>query len=65
MGRTKKQIVTAEIHRKAGPHKQKDNGPKICPDCRGSCVEVIVCDQGHYGTTITCIRCKGEGVVYE
>lgn len=70
MGRTKKitkaDIVTADIHRKAGPHKPKEPKPKICPRCKGDCYEAITDGHhGHYGFNQECPKCEGLGVVYE
>lgn len=56
MGRTKKDLVTDPIHRKAGPHKEKKKEPKVCPECKG--------DYYSFADEI-CSRCKNEGVVYE
>lgn len=58
---TKKELVIDPLHRKAGPHKKKNNDPKICPKCRGSCVEV----DGFDGDYAVCTKCNGEGVIYK
>lgn len=57
---TKKELVTAEVHRKAGVHKEKDTDPKVCPECRGACgmqAYGFECDW------IECSKCKGLGVI--
>ena len=59
---TKKELVTDPLHRKAGPHNKKDNGPKVCPDCRGACVREFMF-MGKPGLE-DCGTCKGEGIVY-
>ncbi len=58
MTRTKKDLVTAEVHRKAGPFKKKKE-EKTCPPCKGT-GEIF--DAGHM---YECTLCGGEGVVYK
>ena len=52
---TKKELVTADIHRKAGPHKVRKPEPKVCPFCRGAKRHLIN----------LCLGCQGEGIIYE
>lgn len=61
MSRTKKEIVSAEIHRKAGPmrDRKKDNAPMLCPDCEG----LPLVDE--MGQEWVCPTCDGECIVYE
>lgn len=58
---TKKQLVTSEIHRKAGPMKdrKKETAPTLCPDCEGMPLED--CE----GNSWVCPTCLGEMVIYE
>lgn len=58
---TKKQLVTSDIHRKAGPmkDKKKEVAPTLCPDCGGLPL------QDEAGQEWECPTCLGEMVIYE
>lgn len=60
---TKKELVIDPLHRKAGPHKKKNNDPKICPVCRGRCSDAEL--EEDFGIIEPCKKCNGEGVIYK
>jgi DnaJ-class molecular chaperone len=67
---TRRNPIARVLKSAASPYKSKvekvDKGePVICPDCKGSKVEYMVCDQGHYGAKEPCSTCDGEGEVWE
>jgi len=59
---TKKELVTDPLHTKAGPHKENVYEPKVCPACRGSCIEEDYYEEGFH-FDIACTECGGEGIV--
>jgi hypothetical protein len=60
VGKTKKELITAEVHRKAGPHKKRELEPVLCPKCKGKCGEA----DGLEGDWVSCEECDGFGSVW-
>jgi len=59
MSKTKKDVMTDPLLRKAHAHPLKYPEPIVCPDCKGS-----GCEHNNKHTTM-CKTCQGLGEIYE